>query len=462
MAIRSVLDQTYKDFEIIVVDDGSTDDTEEVIKKGICSSKVKYIKREKNSGGFQGVAKNEGIRASVGKYIAYLDSDNTYRKNHLQTLVEFLESAPFIDGAYGDRLIVDEETGKYLDSIKMDFDPGILLNRNYIDVSDIMHKREIVYEVGGWNEKIKRMVDWDLFARMVKAGAIFTRIPVIITDYVIHKGSISNTTPINHLEFSPFGSKINAGNLDKVEPMKVAIFTLTKDRLEYTKKTFESMDETAGYPYDHFVVDNGSTDGTIEYLQKYSPKLLIRNPKNYGISKASNQALDSIGTHYDIIVKVDNDCEFLTENWLKDMVDIFRRNRKFILSPYVEGLRDNPGGTPRLEYGYVKPEEQEHYLGITYHIGGICCGAHKSAYIDFDEETNSFKPWRWNEKGFLHGNQDVEFSNHCRDMAIQPAYMESHRVEHIDGTQGQEDKLKDYFKLRKKEKTTRYEEGKNV
>lgn len=464
-AVKSVLKQTYRDFEVIVVDDGSTDNTEELIT-GLNNKRVRYIKREKNSGGYQGVAKNVGIKAARGEYIAYLDSDNTYRTGHLAMLADCLDKFPFIDLAYGDRLVYDEENERVLDAVKSDFDPSGLLNANYVDVSDAMHRKEIVYYVGGWDEKIKRMADWDLFARMVKAGAIFNRVPMILTDYILHKGSISNTTPIKGLEFSPYGSEINAGYLRPKQDPKVAIFTITKDRLDYTKRTFESMHKTTEYPFDHFVIDNGSTDGTVEWIEKNDKGWITgghNNEKNVGISKASNQALDLIqnkemhGNEYDIIAKVDNDCEFMTEGWLEDIVDIFQRNEKFILSPYVEGLRDNPGGAPRSGYGYVCPEDEKHYLGITNHIGGICCAAHKKAYLDFDEATLGFRPWRWKEKSFLHGNQDVEFSVHCQEMAIQPAYLEAHRVEHMDTTAGQEEKMPEYFELRKEEKRTKYE-----
>jgi len=92
--------------------------------------------------------------------------------------------------------------------------------------------------------------------------------------------------------------------------MKIAIYTLTRDRLEYTEHCFASLKaQSWGYPYDHFVFDNGSQDGTVDWLRnEYKPFFLARDDYNKGISLASNILLSEIfHGNYDLIIKMDND-----------------------------------------------------------------------------------------------------------------------------------------------------------
>lgn len=457
-AIKSVLGQTYHDFEIIVVDDASRDATSKMVKK-FDDSRIVYHRRNKSEKS-QAFPKNDGIRLARGKYIAFLDSDNTYRPDHLNVLVRELEKSPDVAMVYGDRWIVDA-AGKDAGGVgrHSDFNINLLMSGfntgggNYIDTSDVLVRKEALYDVGGWDERYKRMLDWNLWVRMVKFGHSFKRVPLVITNYTLHHDSISNEQQdlIDPLTppWDPIDVEIQLPHLGEIEEPKVAIFSITYDRLEYTEKCFKSMRETAGYEFDHFIVDNGSTDGTQQALENMGDagltKALILNSENRGISIASNQALDLINDkgHYDIILKVDNDCLFLTDGWLKAMVNIWKRNRRLALSPYIQGLRDNPGGAPRMFYGNLGGE----LLGMTQHLGGIC------HFVD----ARAYKNFRWNENQPLHGVQDLEFSQVLARTGYQMGYLENYYAEHIDGTDGQLERYPEYFERRKEEKTKRPE-----
>jgi glycosyltransferase involved in cell wall biosynthesis len=96
-AIESVLNQTYKDFEIIVVDDGSTDNTNEILRSYIEKKKIRYFYQE-NSG--VSSARNMGVRVSQGEYISFLDSDDFWEVNHLQQLLNAMWKYPTCSVAF--------------------------------------------------------------------------------------------------------------------------------------------------------------------------------------------------------------------------------------------------------------------------------------------------------------------------------------------------------------------------
>ncbi len=95
-ALRSVFAQTYKDFEVIVVDDGSTDHTRSVVDK--YPHRVRYVHQE-NQG--HALAKNTGIAAADGGYIAFLDDDDTWLPRKLELQMDVLENNPDVDLVYG-------------------------------------------------------------------------------------------------------------------------------------------------------------------------------------------------------------------------------------------------------------------------------------------------------------------------------------------------------------------------
>ena len=430
-AIESVYNQSYQDFEIIVVHD-------EPGKEYRNSKEAHYFI---DHFGSDTKPKNIGILKSKGEYIAFLDDDNTFRPDHLQVLLKEIQKNPRIDVVYGDRWLTDL-AGKLPSKLGMmsDFSIQVLLQRNFIDTSDVLVKRTALFDVGGFDERYTKYVDWNLWIRMAKAGKHFVHVPIILTDYylskdakssvgdkytrnekaMISKWGESTNYPDWRLftekdiemklvsDFGQYDLEIELPYLGKIEEPKVAIYSLTYDRLELTKKCFDSLYKTAGYPFDHYVVDNGSTDGTVEYLeQEGEMKDLINNKENKGISIASNQAIDLIKKNgdYEIIVKVDNDALFITPDWLKTMVKIWKSNHRLVMSPYVQGLRDNPGGAPRIGWGWIAGE----YLGMTKHIGGIVHFADADAY----------KEWRWDEQDFLHGMQDLEFSKYLSQNGFQ-------------------------------------------
>ena len=109
-SIESILRQTYKEYEIIVIDDGSTDDTETQLKK--YSDQIKYIK-QKNRGA--GAARNQGLFEAKGKYIAFLDSDDLWVEHKLELQVEIMEKLPEL-GFLSTEFCVERGSGEKIHS----------------------------------------------------------------------------------------------------------------------------------------------------------------------------------------------------------------------------------------------------------------------------------------------------------------------------------------------------------
>lgn len=455
-AIKSVLSQSVTDFEYIIVADNCTDNTEEVVKS-FNDPRMRLLVNKDNPQKTHCRPFNIALKESKGEYIAYLDDDNEFYSYHLEVLLSTIETAK-LDLVYCDMMIVYPD-GKMERGIAMDFDAQFLMLRNYIDTSEIMHKRDIAFAIGGWDEKVTRFTDWNFVARASKWGAKIERVPIIALKYYVGDGDTqSKRTSVRSWYDETIGMTLFEPTFDTagcyifedyLEPRpeeknpKVAIFTMTYGRLEYTKRMFASLKDSTKYPFDWYVFDQGSEDGTGDWLyaQKQEtgqPRWIKLNGQNVGITKGSNALLDAIGDGYQLIIKVDNDCQFMTKNWLETMVDLWKRNHMLYMSPYPEGLVDNPGGAQRVGNSNIGP----YYVEVTRHVGGLCAVTDARAYKDF----------RWTDQ-FKHGNQDSEASFYFRSKNYMPCYVPMHRVWHMDGTSGQKEKYPDYFERRKIEKT---------
>ena len=88
-SIQSVIDQTYKDWELIIVDDCSKDNTDEVIKPYLNDARIKYLENDRNSGA--AVSRNRALREAKGRWIAFLDSDDLWMPKKLEKQIAFME-----------------------------------------------------------------------------------------------------------------------------------------------------------------------------------------------------------------------------------------------------------------------------------------------------------------------------------------------------------------------------------
>ena len=128
--------------------------------------------------------------------------------------------------------------------------------------------------------------------------------------------------------------------------------------------------KNCGVEYDHFIFDNGSTDGTMEWFneQEHRPYTVVGSEKNMGIWYGIQYIIDYTKNFkgYDYVIKVDNDMEFPQDGWLKKMIEVYETTDMDILSPFVEGICDGKGGIER-EGG---KKVGDYSVGYVTHVGG--------------------------------------------------------------------------------------------
>jgi glycosyltransferase involved in cell wall biosynthesis len=203
-SIGSVLDQTFKDFELLVINDGGSDEVNKIVDS-YDSVKIKYFKLDKNRG--LSAALNEGILRAKGEYIAYLDDDDIYYPNHLERLTTFIEENNHHDAVYSDAwwCYGERKDNKFVEiSRKLyhlrpkEFDRNALFQNNYISTLNILHKKSCFNVIGLFNEDLIQLMDWEMWMRFSK-NFNFHQLNDITGEYRWHN---ENMTIKNHLEMA--------------------------------------------------------------------------------------------------------------------------------------------------------------------------------------------------------------------------------------------------------------------
>lgn len=170
-AVESVLAQTFRDFEVLVVDDGSTDDTAQVLSR--FGAPVKVI--GKRNGGLSS-ARNAGIAAARGEMVAFLDADDWWQPAKLERQVELMRSRPEIGFCSTEATVVDPE-GHVLNAWRTAPWQGsflVHLFRAHGDVagsgSAVVARRALLAQVGGFDESLRSLEDIDMWMRLAAAA----------------------------------------------------------------------------------------------------------------------------------------------------------------------------------------------------------------------------------------------------------------------------------------------------
>jgi glycosyltransferase involved in cell wall biosynthesis len=195
-ALESIIDQTFQNFEIIVINDGGID-VQPLTQNLASRFNIEYLSHNKNRG--VSAARNSGLKIAKGKYIAYLDDDDLFLPEHLETLLSFLEKSSY-KVAYTDAYFtqLEKKDGEYV-AIKserfcaVDFNPDQILVKNIAPPISFMHERSCLDRVGLFDEQLPFHEDWDFCIRLSRKYN-FAHINKVTCEHKIRYNFVSMTS----------------------------------------------------------------------------------------------------------------------------------------------------------------------------------------------------------------------------------------------------------------------------
>jgi glycosyltransferase involved in cell wall biosynthesis len=227
-AMQTVLAQTFEDFELLIIDDGSPDDTENTVKS-FHDPRVRYVKHAQNQG--EGGARNTGIQHAEGEYIAFLDDDDEWLPNKLQLQVRLLDAQPKQVGFVHSALInFYADTGEEVEKKRsveavsgQVFDR--LLQENFVILSTVMARKACFDAVGPFDLSIPAGLDYDMWVRLSQRYA-FAYIDVPLIKYRIHRHNLGSNFSLQIRGQEAFFNKYAAYTKAPGKPNSMRYFKL--------------------------------------------------------------------------------------------------------------------------------------------------------------------------------------------------------------------------------------------
>ena len=380
--VKSILQQTYQNFEICLVDDASTNvDTLATLKELENNAKI-HVKYRKENGHIS-KATNDALKMAKGEFIALMDNDDTIAPNALYEVVKVLNNDKKIDFIYSDEDKLNNKNVRCYPHFKPDFSPDTLMSLNYICHFSVLRKK-IVEKVGGFEVGLEGAQDHDLFLKVSEVTNRIYHIPKILYHWRMIEGSTSAS--LNSKSYASKKAKIALENALKrrnltaeikeeplsgyhiinytlkKEPM-ISIIIPTKDLSGILEKCLKSLYKKTTYKnYEVIVVNNNSEESeTFKLFEKYKNNYknfkVIDANMEFNYSKINNLAIKQAKGEY--IVLLNNDTEIITPEWLNIMVGY--------------ASLDHIGAVgPKLLY----PDNTVQHGGVILGLGGVASHAY--------------------------------------------------------------------------------------
>lgn len=241
-AIKSVISQTYQNFEIIIIDNHSRDDTDKVLSK-IHDHRIKILKIYNK--GVIAASRNRGIKEAKGKWIAFLDSDDIWYPRKLEILMNFAKKNPSYDLMCSDEIRVDMNDHKnklhVYGPVKRNIYLELVFFGNFISTSSVIIKKSFLLKSNllfRENEDFITSEDYDFWILLAKSGARFKFIHKILGEYILHEENNSKKLD-KHLKNTFNVIKSYELQSQKNFPIASARLTLSYFILNLHKKNYD-------------------------------------------------------------------------------------------------------------------------------------------------------------------------------------------------------------------------------
>jgi glycosyltransferase involved in cell wall biosynthesis len=290
-SVSSVVSQSFKEYEIIIVNDGSTDNCVDVVKslqKRFNKEKIILID-QKNMG--LSAARNAGIRVASSEWILPLDADDYIKPKMLELCYKKAKDKD-ADVVYTDVYLMREGLNHKM-KLEMDL---ILFKRNCL-VCTSLFKKSMWEEVGGYHEGMKNgYEDWDFWLSCIENDAVFEKQDGYLFVYDNTRESMSSSAYRNH-ESLLNTLKRNHPRMVPTEGKTLSVVMSSYNQLNSLKYALRAIENQSVRPLEVILSDDGSTDGTIEWLDSedcnfsFDLKYVTREHSGYGLATIHNEAV---------------------------------------------------------------------------------------------------------------------------------------------------------------------------
>jgi O-antigen biosynthesis protein len=350
-AVRSVLGQTHVNWSLVVVDDASTDGTAEVVR-GFDDPRITYVPSAEHVG--VSAARNLALSmtdedAALDDLVAYLDSDNTWEPDFLTVMIGELVTKSEHEVAWSAQRVYRPVASGSTELASVRWGPynrSLLEHRNYIDLNCVVHTRAAYRSLGGFDEELSRLVDWELLLRYTASfgglgvpcllsryyhgtpGQITTTVPIgpslIRLDEKVHRDAVFAVPRRIRADEPPVyavADDVRSGGDSRRRPVSTVIPSF--EALECLRLCVEqTLETTQGTDHELIIVDNGSSSEVEAYLRELEQggyAKIVLNHANYGFTAAANAGIELAGDR-DVIL-LNNDA-VPTTDWVGALQDV--------------------------------------------------------------------------------------------------------------------------------------------